>query len=222
MPRSFRSAPRCSRHCFPRSGEPTSSVTLDDPSSPARTLLLVSTLAILLLACSRDPCTWEGRQNRDSGSVQATSLACDGVSTNPAVIRVRYEATSAPLRIAIDATSFVVYLSFEPKLPDGTYQVEFMTGDTPRDPNQVTASGAQVMGTFTFRRSRDVPFVDIAEPEVGDYTSTIDVSFDLVAVFSHPDPAMGPGCRLETGPQQVALTVSGPVSECSVGPPGAH
>ncbi len=193
-------------------------------SSSARTLLLVSTLAGLLLACSRSvgPCVWEGRQDRDSGSVQATSLACDGVSTNPPVIRVRYEATSAPLSIAIDATSFVAYLYFEPKLPDGTYQVEFMAGDTPPDPNRVTASGAEVTGTFTFRRSRDIPFLDIAEPEAGNYKSTIDVSFDLVAVLPHPDPAMGPGCRLETGPQEVALTVSGPVKECTAGWPAAH
>ena len=151
-------------------------------------------------------------QDRESGRVQATSHVCDGVSTDPALVRVGYQATSAPLNVTIDAYSFVSYLSFEPTLPDGTYPVEAVG---PHDPTKVMGSGAEMTGTFTFSRSRDVPFVDIAEPEVGVYTSTIDVSFDLVAVLPHPDPAMGPGCRLETGPQQVALTVSGPVVECT-------
>ena len=86
----------------------------------------------------------------------------------------------------------------------------------------MVGSGAQVTGTFTFSRSRDVPFLDIAEPEARTYTSTIDVSFDLVAVLPHPDPSQGSGCRLETGPQELALTVSGPVQECSAGLPGSH
>jgi hypothetical protein len=122
----------------------------------------------------------------------------------------------------IDANSpagvFIAYLHFEPALPDGTYSIAGSSEPTPPDPNGVDSSGAIVTGTFTFSRSRDVPFADIAEPEARVHTSTIDASFDLVAVLPHPDPAMGPGCRLETGPQQVTLSVSGPVRECTVSP----
>jgi len=133
------------------------------------------------------------------------------------VVRVRYEANSAPLGVYIDANSFTPNVLFEPSLPDGTYPVAAPLEGRPWDPANVNASGAELTGTFTFSRSRDVPFLDIAEPDARVYASTIDVSFDLVAVLPHPDPAMGPGCRLETGQQQVVLSVSGPVMDCTAG-----
>jgi len=133
------------------------------------------------------------------------------------VVRVRYEANSAPLGVYIDANSFTPNVLFEPSLPDGTYPVAAPLEGRRWDPANVNASGAELTGTFTFSRSRDVPFLDITEPDARVYASTIDVSFDLVAVLPHPDPAMGPGCRLETGQQQVVLSVSGPAMDCTAG-----
>jgi hypothetical protein len=83
---------------------------------------------------------------------------------------------------------------------------------------KLPASGGEVSGGLTFSRSRDVPFLDIAEPSAKNYASSIDVTFDIVASLPHPDPAMGPGCTLRTGERQVTLVVEGPVMECEGGP----
>jgi hypothetical protein len=174
-----------------------------------------------LAGCGEDPrpCYWQAQQDREASELQAVSLACDGSVTAPAGLHAIYEASTPPLlNFIIDAFQLRVDLTFDGSLPDGTYAVESpldeSTGQPPEDPAPVTASGAQASGTFTFSRSRDVPFVDVAHPEAKQYESTIDATFDLVALLPHPDPAMGPGCRLETGEQHVSLLVTGPVVEC--------
>jgi hypothetical protein len=151
--------------------------------------------------------------------VQAQSLDCDGVVQDPAFVHVRYGATTSPLTVEIAAPTFSPMIAFQGELADGTYPVETPAGETPlAEQGPVTASGAQVTGSFTFSRSRDVPFVDIEKPSAKDYSSTIDVTFDLVAVLPHPDPAMGTGCTLVTGEKQVSLLVSGRVKECTSSP----
>ncbi len=178
----------------------------------SRGLIVVLALSAELVGCgSKGPCYWDGHQDRESGAVQAASLSCDGVAKDPATLRVRYSPTQTPLGLEIDAISFIARLAFEPGLPDGTYTV---AGSGSVGKSIVTASGADVTGTFTFTRSRDIPFIDIASPDVKTYQSTLDATFDVVAVLPHPDPAMGVGCRLETGEQHVMLLVAGPVIDC--------
>ena len=173
-------------------------------------------LALSAASCAgSEPCYWAPDQDRDSGAVALTSLECDGTPNEQGRLRAFYRADSAPLALEIDAMAFRVQLYFDPSLPDGTYAVA--------PPEQsataaVTGAGALVTGTFTFSRSRDIPFLDIAAPKARDYESSIDATFDLVAALPHPDPAMGPGCTLVTGERQVSLVVSGPVVECSGGP----
>ncbi len=179
-------------------------------------LLALALLASTLAGCGQrsGPCYWDGQQDRDTGKIQAMRFECDGVATDPAVIHVRYRATSGEMAVALDTNRFVATLAFDPSLPDGTYPVE---GPAGVGQTSVTATGAEVTGNLTFSRSRDVPFLDILEPEAKIYTSTIDVDFDLSAVLPNPDPAMGPGCRLATGEQHVSLLVTGPVVECKPG-----
>jgi hypothetical protein len=172
-----------------------------------------SFLALALLGCRREgPCLWEAQQDRDTGMVQASSMECDGVAM-PSRVSVRYLATSAPLTIEIGTPSLMTQLSFEASLVDGAYDLEPPNGVGEAAP-PISSSGANVTGTVTFARSRDVPFIDIRSPELKTYQSSLDVTFDLVAILPHPDPAMGTGCRLETGEQHVTVLVAGPVVDC--------
>jgi hypothetical protein len=183
-------------------------------------------LGLGLCGCEHDlgPCWWDAHQDRESGMIQAQSLECDGVVQDPAFVRVRYNAATTPLSVEVAAPTFSPMLAFDSELADGTYSVETPAVETPlSEQGPVTASGALVTGTFTFGRSRDIPFVDLDQPTAKDYSSTIDITLDLVAVLPHPDPAMGAGCKLVTGEQHVSVLVSGPVKECSSGVrTGAH
>jgi hypothetical protein len=179
-------------------------------------------LALGLLSCRHvGPCWWDGQQARETGMVQATSLDCDGVAGDPR-LSVRYLATSQPLSVEIGALGLSPLLSFDASLADGTYSVE-PPRSLAEDAGHVIASGADVTGTITFTRSRDIPFIDNQSPELKTYQSSLEVTFDLVAVLPHPDPAMGTGCKLVTGEQHVALVVSGPVMDCTSHPTlGVH
>ncbi|HTM46212.1 MAG TPA: hypothetical protein VL137_14730, partial [Polyangiaceae bacterium] len=79
---------------------------------------------------------------------------------------------------------------------------------------QVMSSGALATGSFTFTRSRNIPFVDFKDPGVGNYDCTIDVQFDLVATWLH--------CEMVTGAQQASITTSGTVKDCDNGLLSGH
>lgn len=167
------------------------------------------------------PCYWSGLQDRDTAalSTPAASLTCDGkAETPPPTISVRYWANSSSLSVEIAAGSITVSLFLEPSLPDGTYTVvpwpeTSAEARQPLPPATLRSSGSKATGTFRFARSRNVPFVDIAEPPEMNFTSTIELEFDLVATL--PTPQGDSGCELVTGKQSASIEVSGPVVWCA-------
>jgi hypothetical protein len=111
-------------------------------------------------------------------------------------------------------------LHFTGGLADGSYTLR----NPPEPKAPVWVASGIVVGTFAFSRSRDVPFVDIQEPDARVYEASIDVDFDLQITDLTGTPAGMPtlGCTLATGKQRAHLVQRGPVQMCSGQPGGWH
>jgi hypothetical protein len=162
-----------------------------------------------LVACStEEPCRWETTTTaRDAtiATAPGVSLVCNGAEEPPPELGLFYEHDApGTLRLRVIAARVMVEISFEGSLPDGTYPV-----DGARVRAFSVGSNASSSGVLTFRRSRDVPFVDIKEPESRTYTSTISVTLELTVTAA--------GCTLTTGKQEVTLVQSGPIQSCTRG-----
>ena len=157
-----------------------------------RTWLLGSLLPALVLAgCDPGfPCTWDTTAEfRDRERVIPTepgvSLVCAGAPVDVAdELGAFYGSSVSPagdgglLFVRIVGGRVTTELNFAGTVPDGTYEL-VASFDQPATSPPVWPAGGLVGGTFTFSRSRNVPFVDIKEPEVRVYESSIDVEFDL-------------------------------------------
>ena len=195
--------------------------------------------AFWLLGCGSGfgvdhPCTWETNTSRDRDAKIATepgvTLACAGTPIDITELGAFYGGSIGAMskddpgtlcvRIIGDRVSSE--LCFAGDLPDGTYEL-VSSFEPPPSPPPVWPSGGLAGGTFTFTRSRDVPFIDIKRPEERDYEASIDIEFDLVLTDLSNSPAGMPelGCVLTTGPQTAHLVQRGPVNYCT-GTLGGH
>ncbi len=188
--------------------------------------------ALLLLGCgTREiPCTWDTTQDsfRDRDAKIPTepgvSLACAGTPIAISELGAFYVSSTGAMdpsdpgtlsvRIVGDRVSSDLH--FAGDVPDGTYE---LVASFEPPPSQVWTASGLAGGTFTFTRSRDVPFVDIKDPDERVYEASIDIEFDLVLTDLSNAPAGMPelGCTLTTGLQRAHLTQRGPVNYCTPG-----
>jgi hypothetical protein len=195
--------------------------------------------ALWLLGCGsglEHPCTWDTHEPafRDRDATIPTepgvSLACAGTPIEISELGAFYGGSigamspddPGDLSVLIRGDRVMSELHFAGDLPDGTYEL-VASLNPPPSPPPVWPSGGLAGGTFTFTRSRDVPFIDIDDPEERVYEASIDIEFDLVLTDLSNAPAGMPelGCVLTTGPQRAHLVQRGPVDYCT-GSLGGH
>jgi hypothetical protein len=102
-------------------------------------------------------------------------------------------------------------------VPDGTYSME-------APPSGLRIQGVErlirLQGTVAFERSRNLPSIDVLEPENGPVTSTITLSLDLQGTYQYPG-----GCGEGTfalGPVTLRLQRSSEVDTCHSAPGFGH
>jgi len=207
------------------------------PQTRRRWLAAPFLTALGLSGCDASfPCTWDtSGQFRDRERVIPTepgvSLACAGAPVDAAdELGAFYGSSVSPvgdgglLFVRIVGDRVMTDITFAGTVPDGTYELVASMAQ-PEGPPPVWASSGLAAGTFTFSRSRNVPFVDIKDPEMRVYESSIDVEFDLALTDLSGAPAGPPpeaGCTLTTGKQTAHLVQSGSVGACEPGPPASH
>jgi hypothetical protein len=201
----------------------------------APAVVAATTVGLAVAGCGEYPCTWDTTGDpRDRERVIPTqpgaSLECPGAPPEGipqigawyagGVTGRSSDPTTATLSVRIRAGRAAVDLSFPGDLADGTYLLEDVLDAEgrlapPRTPPKVWASRPLVVGSFAFARSRDVPFIDVKEPEERVYESTIDVTFDLVITdLEGPANMHVRGCAARTGVQSARLVKTGPVTMC--------
>jgi hypothetical protein len=163
-----------------------------------------------LVGCGSEECGWEtGPEQPVAFHTEPTLvLTCNG-SDEPTVQQlagfydtprdVTINARPGVTLQAADA-SFVTQIFFDAALPDGSYDLASSPG--------IEVWAGTASGTFAFRRSRDVPFIDVPHPDEGKHESFIEVDFDLT-LRNRSMP-----CRLTTGPQHARFVKRGDLEIC--------
>jgi hypothetical protein len=191
-------------------------------------------VALALLACGEDPCTWDTSEtsNRRDATIPTEpvlSLSCAGAVVDVAQelhglyggsVGVSADPADIVLFVRVAGGSVSADLNFTGGVANGSYTLR----NPPEPKAPVWVSGAVVVGTFAFSRSRDVPFIDVQEPSDRVYQASIDVDFDLEITDSTGTPAgmQELGCTLATGKQRAHLVQRGPVRMCTGQPGGWH
>jgi hypothetical protein len=197
-------------------------------------MLVAMPVALALLACGEHPCTWDtsetsNRRDATIATEPVLSLSCAGAAVHVdqelhalygGSVGVSSDPADNVLSVRVGGGSVSSEVHFSGGLADGSYTLR----NPPEPMAPVWVASGIVVGTFAFSRSRDVPFVDIQEPNARVYEASIDVDFDLQITDLTGAPAEMPerGCTLATGKQRAHLVQRGPVQMCTGQPGGGH
>ena len=194
-----------------------------------KTPLLGLTLACVLPACERErPCEQDSSfppARVESGPARLT-ITCKG-STTPETVELRPEATSfsayatpgQPIQVSLAFTSakplsgHLLSFAIPGDLPDGTYTLG--EKDAPRLANLYGEALASERGRVTFRRTRDLPFVDVEDPEPGHYTSSLELTLELQGDGYTGYPPECPEASISVEPFTVHIERTSVIETCT-------